>query len=345
MIVDLGVGCDELHEVLEKLLDEVDAALAGDAGRVLLSMHAGPLSDLFAPSEPEVRPIAGMVLWILHPGSLTRWIEDPSRLQTLLRRIHRMHTARRPLVRQCVYWMGEAEGGSRLDLELLRGLGLEMRLPEKDGVVLVEVERPEGRVLSALAGRIPAADEAVDPYPRVVNEEKDRAEAERDPARRERVEERERAFLAKRIVEAGEGRERDLPLMAPRLRRLLLEVASTGSDAAWAALDEELADRRFPLLLSADPATRSVRPRDWPGHGPGLAAYPDRLSFEWAAQDLKTPPGSVAILAMTPRELFAWAAKLEMGVAINVYRDRASPLYVVLSAEKVKARAAKKGRR
>lgn len=345
VIAHLGLGSDEPPEVLEGLLDEVETALSGAPAQVLLSMHRGTLSELFAPADPAVLPVAGVVLWAVHAGSLAGWIEDPVRLQALLQRIHRIGTSRRLVVQQYVYWMDEAKTEQRLELELLRGLGLEVRLPEKDGAILAEVHRPEGIILSVLTGRIHAPEAAPDPYPRTVNEEKDRAEAEGDRERRERVEERERAFLAKRIVETGKSRAGELPAWAPNLCRLLLEVATTGSHAAWKALHKELAGRSIPLLLIVDPATRGVAPRTWPGQGPALAAYPDRISLEWTAQDTKIPPGSFAIASTTPRILFDWAAESGLAVAINVYRDRASPLYVMFPAEKMKSLASGKDKR
>jgi len=46
-------------------------------------------------------------------------------------------------------------------------------------------------------------------------------------------------------------------------------------------------------------------------------------------------PSSYAIMGMPPRALFEWAAKIGAAVALNVYRDRSSPLYVFIQAATV----------
>lgn len=345
VIAQLGLGSDEPPEVLEQLLGEVETALGDTPAQVLLSTHSGGVSSLFAPADPAVLPVPGLVVWVVHRGSVAGWIEDPSRLQALLRRIYRIGASHSPPVLQCVYGMDETEDELRLEVELLCGLGLAVRLPEKDGAMVVEVHRPEGVIVAALAGRIHALSKAADPYPRTVNEEKDRAKAEGDRERQERVEERERAFLAKRIVETEKRRAAELPAMAPHLCRLLLEVATKGGDAAWEALLDELAGRSLPLLLMVDPETRGIKPRAWPDLGPALPAYPDQLSLEWAAQDMDRPLRSFGIALMPPRALFDLAAGKELAIAINVYGDRGSPHYVLFPAEKVKSVASRKGRR
>ena len=107
----------------------------------------------------------------------------------------------------------------------------------------------------------------------------------------------------------------------------------------------QLVGRTVPLLLMVDPATRGVAPRTWPGLGPALAAYPDQTSIAWAAQDMKIPLGSFAVALMTPRDLFNWAVEHGNAVAINVYRDRASPLYVPFPLKKLKSLVSRMGKR
>jgi hypothetical protein len=124
---------------------------------------------------------------------------------------------------------------------------------------------------------------------------------------------------------------------APRLGRLLLGAIDSDGEPARRTLVGELLRRETPLILIASPAG-AVASRQWPGSEPALPAYPDERSFVWAAQDLGGS-GPVAMAAMPPRDLFRWAAQQGSAVALNVYRDRASPLYFLLRAADVAALA------
>jgi hypothetical protein len=124
---------------------------------------------------------------------------------------------------------------------------------------------------------------------------------------------------------------------APRLQRLVLAAIDDDSDNAWRALTDELLRREWPLLLIGDSAGR-VSQRRWGGSEAALAAYPDVRSFAFAVEDLR-PPGPVAMAAMRPRALFAWASQLGSAIALNAYRDRARPQYLMLDARRVSALA------
>lgn len=343
VVADVGLGGDELPDVLDELLRAVETTTATGSKPVHVAHHHGVISELFAPGDPQVVSCPGLVVWILHAGSLGDWLDEPARLQELLRRVYRLGARRDAPVVQQAYLVDHTSSHARLALEMLAGLGIAARAPEKDGSTLVEIHRPEGIVIAALAGRALEAKD-VDPYPRTVNEEKDRAESEGDRDRLRQIEEHERAFLAKRIVEIGPDRKKEPLTRAPRLCRLLLDVSTTDGEAAWQALNEELLSRDFPLVLMADPATKGVAPRAWKGAGKAIPAYPDLISLNWTAADLKMAAGSFALALMPPRTLLDWAAKLDVGIAMNVYRDRSSPLYVMLPPERVQA-LAEAGRR
>ena len=126
-------------------------------------------------------------------------------------------------------------------------------------------------------------------------------------------------------------------MRALRLYPKLLDVAATNSPSAWAALEHELLERTAPLLLFVDPKTRSALLRTWPEGVQAIAAYPDRISLEWAVADTRMAAGSFSIASMPPRALFAWAQTCGVGVAINVYRGRESPLYLPLELERLRA--------
>lgn len=336
VIADMGFGGDELPEVRGDVLRQVEEAVDKPSPEVCLSLHEGSTAGLFAPADPRVSRVPGVVLWIFHAASLGDWIDDPARLSELLRRIHHLGARRSPPLVQTAAVVDPTSAPGRLMIELLLGLGVPVRAPEKDGSCLVEVHRPEGIVISALTGRsFPS--EGVDPYPRTVNQERDEAESRADRGREGQIGERERAFLAKRMVDVCGDRRKEALARAPRLGGLLLDVATNGTEASWQALNEELLRRDFPLVLMADPKTKAVAPRAWPGVGKALPAYPDLISLQWTAADLKMPQSSFALATMPPHTLLEWAAKLGIAVAINVYRDRSSPLYVVLPPERVEA--------
>lgn len=65
--------------------------------------------------------------------------------------------------------------------------------------VLVEVQRPEGVILSALPGRVFVPTQSADPYIRRMNEEKDRAEEQGDIVEQRRLEALELDELARRL--------------------------------------------------------------------------------------------------------------------------------------------------
>jgi hypothetical protein len=136
------------------------------------------------------------------------------------------------------------------------------------------------------------------------------------------------------IQPGGDARSPRPLLRAPRLRRLLLEASS--GPTPWRGLMEELLRREAPFLFIANPAG-GVAQQQWPGSEPALPAYPDERSFAWTVEDLRLE--SVRMAVMPPHVLFSWAAGKRSAVALNVYKDRASPSYVMLGAEDVQALA------
>lgn len=297
-IANLGLGSDEAIVELRAMIQAVEAAL-DRVGRapVLLAAGAERLSDLLAPADPAVASTPGAVLWIVDRGSLAAWIEHPALREELLRWWARLGGGQEAGLRQWVYFLDGTWSGVRLLAPLLAGIGIEARTAGEDGAVLVEVRRPEGTIVSAPMGA---------PCSLTTTE----GEAEEEP-------------LA--------------PARAPRLCRLLLDAAQGArSGEAWRALCEELLRRDAPLVVMASP-DGAVAPRAWPGMDPAVPVYPDLRSVEQAAEDLGMAPGSFGFAAMPPRDLFAWAAGLDSAVALNVYRDPSTPLYVFVTAEEVQA--------
>ena len=86
-------------------------------------------------------------------------------------------------------------------------------------------------------------------------------------------------------------------------------------------------------------ASGHVAHMTFPGGASALPAYPDEQAFGRAVADLAAPRAPVVMAAMGPRELFDWAASAKAAVALNVYRDPSSPLYVFLTSVQVAALA------
>lgn len=337
----LGLPSDDSFEELSRLLVEVEAAIDGaESMPVLLANNARRLSDLFAPTNVEILPSPGVLLWILHASSFDGWTEDPARLQAQFRRFHRLGTQRKTPMSQWMYLLGDSGAGTRCIAALFQRLGISVRRPDRDDGLLIEVHRPEGVILSALGGTPywDTKDDIGDSYPRTINLEKDHAEAEGDRERLQRLEEQERTYLATQIIASGATAEPRPVFRATRLARLLLEAGQPKREDAWHALCEELIHREIPLLVMATPDGR-VSPRTWPDAGPALSVHLDLISFEQTISDLGLPRGSFGFAAMQPRKLFAWAAEIDVGIALNVYRDATTPLYIFVSVSEVRALA------
>jgi hypothetical protein len=337
-LASLGRGSDDLESELDALLGEVEAVTRDAPRPILLANVAGPISSLFAPANPEVVAVPGLLVWIVDAAALAGASRAPALVQRLLRRLHRIRAGRTPTA-QVVFVQESASPRARAVVELLVGLGIEVRaLDAGDEVVLVEVHRPEGVVLTCLGGAPPERTGAVDPHARTVNEEKDRAEREGDRARLDRVEEQEREELAKRLAPVGNEPRVASVDRAPRLQSLVLAVQG-GDEAALRALYEELRGREIPLLVLVDPKTRGAALREWPGGHQAMPVYPDHASLATATRDLGIAAGSFAAAEMPPRTLFDWAARQGSTVALNAYRGPNDPIYVLFPPEEAQALA------
>lgn len=336
-LAHLGVSSDEQEEEMDSVLREVEALLGRPRPKILLAAVDGQLSSLMAPANPPVVQAAGYLLWTVDVRALAHAPRAPALVQRLLRR---MYVTSRASIAQTVFVLGEESAAGRAVVELFGELGLEVRRPDPtDVAVLAEVQRPEGIILSALLGAPIERAATAGSWAREVNEEKDRAASAR--ARFGQLEEDERRELEKRLSPEGGPRRVAAVEVAPRLRRLLLAVAEDGSAETKEALYEELLSREIPLLFEADPGTRKVQLRRWPGGLEALAVYADTTSLRMTASDLGKPWGSFGAGEMTPAKLFSWAAGNGWTVAICVFNQARKPLYVPIAAEQVRALAAK----
>jgi hypothetical protein len=340
-IASLGHGSDEPIEELDGLLQELQPQLSTAQRPVLLSGIDGPLSELFAPANPWVRSVPRALLWIFNRPGLDNWLEKPARLQTLLRRLYRLGVLTQ--LTQCVSFEPDSGPGATVMARLFAGLGLGVRAlgPDPHRLVMAEVHRPEGVVISAPLGNPrPLGDAAVDPYPSTVNQEKAAAEAQEDRQRLMDLETQERNHLARLVQPVLPHLDQGALLRAPRLCRLLRTVVDQGSPAARRALDEELLRRDQLLQLLMKPDGRSTFTATFPGVGSVLRGYPDLISLKLTARDLHLAEGSYLPGGMPARQLFDWGAKMNVSVALNVFMATHTPSYVVWTPEEVRLMAA-----
>lgn len=337
-LVQQGSASDEPQAEMEPILAEVEGMLNEPRAQVLVATGARSVSELFAPANPEVRLIPGMLVWMLDVDSLAGARDAPALVQRVLRALHRLGTLPEPMS-QMVYLRQIASHRARALAELILGLAIEVRVlqPGRSAMVL-EVHRPEGVVLSALLGQPQHPTGAPDTYARAVNAEKDAASSAGARGRLQNIERQERAELARRLT-PPDGTSSPVAIKrAPRLGRLLLAAADGGEEAAR-ALREELAVRELPLLVMVDPETRGASLRSWRGGLEALPVYPDEATLLASARDLNKAPGSFAMALMPPRKLFGWAASQGWAVAIGLYREPAKPIYVPLRPDVVRALA------
>ena len=327
-----GTASDEPVAEIDRLLRDAREAAQGNRSQIFLATDAGRASDLFAPADPQVTRSDGLQLWVLNPPAFVSLAAGATVLQTLL---HYFYSNSARGVPQVAYVPELTSPDGLLIAELVHGLGVMVREYDSDtGAVLFEVRRPEGVILSALPGRS-FNPESITQYAYQINEQKNDAEEQGDIDRLQHLEEQEREELASRLAEV-QGKATRSVTRAPYLCRLLLK-AQDDAEGAWQELYNELLQRDTPLLVLVDPETGAAAQRTWPGKGAAIPAYPDGASLRQAGSDLGIPIESLAFAEMLPRDLFSWLGQQNSAVAINVYRDGKTPLYVWLQAETVQA--------
>lgn len=295
LLAHLGVGSDDCDAELEDLARGVADAIHRRRRPVIVAEHRGPLAGLFAPENPRVSTSPAVIVWVFHAGSVDAW---SGRFDEVASYLESACDGTSPAPRSYAHFVDRDSPRVVALAGVLLGAGIMPRQAEREGDVLVEVQRPEGVILCALGGRpldvsAPASPEAV----------------ERPTA----------------------------PRRSPRLRRLLIAASAATSDESWRALMGELLERPWPLLLLGD-RTGGVSARRWPGSQPALPVYLDQQTFGWAVNDIGAP-APVAIVSMAPRALFAWASQGGLGLALNAYRERSAPIYLLLEASQVQALA------
>ena len=120
---------------------------------------------------------------------------------------------------------------------------------------------------------------------------------------------------------------------SPRLNRLVL---GSPNEVPVDVVARELLSRLEPVFLMRDPTSPSVEMRNMGGE-PALPVYSDITAMQWAAADLQKSrcvPGAVEF-----RTLLRLAASQRSAIAVGSYRDRKTPMYVVMRAAQVAALA------
>jgi hypothetical protein len=330
----LGQGSDKPEDDLEYLLSHLKQWTGDPQRPVLISQEEGPLSQLFAPSQPPIIHIPRFLIWVFGGVAPEGWLEDPARLQALLRRLYRLEHSAQP-VTQWVYFEHDTGQGALVLARLLAGLGLNVRVrgPDPHRILLAEVHRPEGVVITRLVGHPFPLEGTVDDFLATVNAEKDRAEAQGDAPRLQDLEQRERDYLAREIEPIQVQLHRMALPRAPHLIRLLRTFVEQRSPTARRALDEELLGRTLPLVLLLGPDGQSVFLADFPGNEQAVRVFPDLRFARMAAKDLKLAEGSYRIGCGSARDIFSIAAEGSHSVALNVYLTPEQPVYVFWSPE------------
>jgi hypothetical protein len=314
----LGRGSDEPVEELESLLRELEPQLAAPRSPVLLSLEAGPVSELFAPTPPPLRAVPRFLLWLFTPQGLEDWLETPARLQALLRTIHRLRHATEP-VTQCAYFERDSGPGAAVLARLLAGLGLYIceAQPDPERLFLVEAHRPDATIITKLMGRPFPLPGAADTVLATVYAQQAQAQAQGDATRLRSLELLERGHLCRELQALLSEPHRPPPLRAPRLCRLLRTAVEQGGPTARRELERELLERARPLPLLMGPDGQGV-PARLPGIGPVLRVYPELFSLQRAVKELGLAEGSYRAGAIPARDLFAFGAKENIPVVLNL---------------------------
>ncbi|MHB2015817.1 MAG: hypothetical protein ACYCW6_02610 [Candidatus Xenobia bacterium] len=152
VLVNLPFSDDEPRQTLEDLFSEVEATVQGASAPVCLTQADGVLSHLFAPNDPPVQQVAGLMIWMVQHGCFNGW--DRKELQPRLAGLSRGHAT-----------VAFVQDVTPAVMDMLRELGWDVRAAS-GGDCFVEVMRPEGVVLVALLGApAPAAKPQADEPP------------------------------------------------------------------------------------------------------------------------------------------------------------------------------------
>ncbi len=299
VVANFGVAGDDIDRELPHLMAAVEAAVHEKVAPSNLIDIDGPLdlSDLFSAEMPKIRVAMSPVAWVLHHNALATIAAKPERLERFVECIRRVSALGRE---QTMYFLDAPTHVHLAFAKRIMHLEVSLRQPDETRgppLVHIEVKRPNGEVLCVPAGlRYPL----------------------------------ERALTAEGGQKPAEPSV--LPMRAPRMRDLIMAIADGGGDAAMSALVQEVMTRELPMLLVV--LTDGSFWQGQFGEMSGVRAFSDATSLGWLVSDAKIAD-DYSIVAIRGPDLFAMAARNELGLAFGAYRERSLPLHATLSADAV----------
>jgi len=310
IVANLGLASDDGDQELDQVIAEVEKALAAKTEAMLVDFH-GPLElgSLFAPNEPKTLTLPSPVTWVLHDGNVISTMASEYRRATLLTFMQKLA---RDQVKQAIYFIDPPEPCVALFAQFMIGLGIVMRQPDVQNgelAIQVEVKRPDGRVLTVLAGQ----DVPLDGLPEAFAPDS----LQSLPPQ-----------VLKMRVEKLEIADKPIAFRAPKLRERMLDASSPPG----APFIIELIKRDLPMFVLRKPDSEELDVRGFNGVR-ALPVYIDVVAMHWAAEDLKLTREQYLPGPADPRPLIKHALSGGLGLAIGTYRDRQTPVYAVIPPE------------
>ncbi len=330
LMASMGLASDRPDEDIDRLLQFVDEALREGDPEIVLS-EAQRTEDLFSVATPS-RPLKAMV-WLLNPQVFAIWRDSAALLQRLLQRwVADLRT--RELVPIIYAPEPRSPAGAAL-IALLGDLGFAARSPEpSDGAVVLVVQRPDGVVVTALAGEsFPPGRGAVE-WHAELSRRRLQAQKEGRKALVGELDAAQRDYLEHRLAPLRAKANRAVD-WAPRLRALLAQ-APEGGEASYRALLDHLQKREAHLVILAEPESHKVEFKTAADGSPMLEVYPD-FSSARAALANQDSSGTLVVGDLPTRDLFKWMAEKGAGIALWMESPDEQPRFVHIKPELVRA--------
>lgn len=155
VLAHLGSAGDDPDRELESILAALGEAVRTDVAPTFLvnNQRTLSLSDLFAPAEPSVDRVMSPVIWTFHHGGAASLCTDSRRVDLVVARMRELAT--RGVVQTVFVEDPPARAAAPL-FERVHELGLSFRRPDttqEPATILLEVQRPDGTIVCAWAGK------------------------------------------------------------------------------------------------------------------------------------------------------------------------------------------------
>lgn len=143
-VAQLGASSDAVESELEAIIAEVDALVGGPRPRIVVANGSVGIEALFAPADPDVIAVEGLLLWVIDADAIGTTPALCGRFVDQLRK----HA-----IAQTVFVTDASSPRARAVIAAIQSLDIGVReLEEPEFPVLVEIDRPDGVVLSTLCG-------------------------------------------------------------------------------------------------------------------------------------------------------------------------------------------------